>query len=84
VWCGALRLVPGVETTPPTSLSPSSTAPQERAVDRVWRWAYQQFRTRTGSGAAGVHTAWEDGGIVGAAGSFPFDLTVPGDRVFAA
>jgi predicted acetyltransferase len=31
-----------------------------------------------------VHTAWEDGGIVGAAGSFPFDLTVPGGRICAA
>jgi predicted acetyltransferase len=31
-----------------------------------------------------VHTAWEDGGIVGAAGSFPFDLTVPGGRISAA
>jgi len=31
-----------------------------------------------------VHTAWEDGGIVGAAGSFPFDLTVPGGHISAA
>src|SRR5215470_19449273 len=31
-----------------------------------------------------VHTAWENGGIVGAAGSFPFDLTVPGGRISAA
>ena len=31
-----------------------------------------------------VHTAWEDGRIVGAAGSFPFDLTVPGGRISAA
>ena len=31
-----------------------------------------------------VHIACEDGDIVGAAGSFPFELTVPGGRVSAA
>ncbi len=31
-----------------------------------------------------VHAAWEDGRAVGGAGSFPFQLTVPGGRVAAA
>jgi predicted acetyltransferase len=31
-----------------------------------------------------MHAAWEDGRVVGAAGAFPFELTVPGGRVRAA
>src|ERR671924_210329 len=31
-----------------------------------------------------LHAAWEDGTVVGAAGAFPFELTVPGGRVRAA
>src|SRR5919201_965488 len=31
-----------------------------------------------------LHAAWEDGAVVGAAGAFPFELTVPGGRVPAA
>ena len=31
-----------------------------------------------------LHAAWEDGAVVGAAGAFPFELTVPGGRVRAA
>jgi predicted acetyltransferase len=31
-----------------------------------------------------MHAAWESGGIVGGAGAFPFELTVPGGRVPAA
>ena len=31
-----------------------------------------------------LHAAWEDGAVVGAAGAFPFDLTIPGGHVAAA
>src|SRR5919198_2836371 len=31
-----------------------------------------------------LHAAWEDGAVVGAAGAFPFELTIPGGRVRAA
>ncbi len=31
-----------------------------------------------------VHAAWEEGCVVGGAGAFPFELTVPGGRVRAA
>src|SRR5919202_5665207 len=31
-----------------------------------------------------LHAAWDDGAVVGAAGAFPFELTVPGGRVRAA
>ena len=34
--------------------------------------------------AARMHGAWEDGRAVGGAGSFPFELTVPGGRLRAA
>jgi predicted acetyltransferase len=52
----------------------SGRAPNEEAAESIGRLLP----------ADRLHAAWEDGGVVGAAGAFPFELTVPGDRVPAA
>src|SRR5918911_5511087 len=52
----------------------SGRAPNEEAAESIGRLLP----------ADRLHAAWEDGGVVGAAGAFPFELTVPGDRAPAA
>ena len=52
----------------------SGRAPTEEAAENIGRLLP----------ADRLHAAWEDGVVVGAAGAFPFELTVPGGRVRAA
>jgi len=65
----------------------SSTDELRAAVTPIWHYFFrqpvdEQVQTlQRVMPVHRVHSAWEDGGIVGAAGSFPFDLTVPLGRI---